>query len=609
VKKPLTIRRSLVISFAAVIMLLTAVLVGLTFVGASKRAEEQSRRLLGRSMGETNSRLEIFFQPALRLLEIGRAWGSKAMDDGGQAFIESASQGMNKIEQIQAIRFDELGSWTPADFEQQPIRWSRPRLLPGSSELGMTAVTPVESSDGEVRLIAVDVSLEAISRFTRGLEVTENALVLALVPRVPLSQQKEGEIPEGAVIGLPQDPRFQDPAVRRDAYLKRARDLGLDVWTDAIPPFLERGAAQASEPLRFQSDGDTWWGGFSSFPLDPEMPIQTGILIPERDLLGDHRLMRLYLVLGAALAFVVALWIATRMSRRAGQPIEALVEQTDRIRQGDFSPGEPIPSRLLEVQRLTEAHDEMRVGLESLMRIEHELKVARQIQQGTFPSEMPEVEGYALFGSSVPAEDTGGDSFDLMATEGGAVFMLADATGHGIGPALSVAHLHAMLRMAVRSGTDLAELVRHANAQLEEDLPGGRFITAWFGVLDAAGHELQCYSCGQGPVYHFHAAEGRFEEVESQSMPLGLFSFDVELPPPTPLAPGDLYIVLSDGFHEAAGADKELFEEQRVQDVIREHAARSPAEIVEALHVAVNAFTNDAPADDDRTCVIVKREA
>ena len=46
--------------------------------------------------------------------------------------------------------------------------------------------------------------------------------------------------------------------------------------------------------------------------------------------------------------------------------------------------------------------------------------------------------------------------------------MLADATGHGIGPALSVAHLHAMLRMAVRSGTDLAELVREGS--FREDL-------------------------------------------------------------------------------------------------------------------------------------------
>ena len=83
--KPLTIRRSLITSFAVVIMLLTGVLVGLTFVGAKQRAEEQSKRLLGRSMGETKSRLALFFQPAQRLLEIGRAWGPKAVDDGGNA--------------------------------------------------------------------------------------------------------------------------------------------------------------------------------------------------------------------------------------------------------------------------------------------------------------------------------------------------------------------------------------------------------------------------------------------------------------------------------------------------------------------------------------------
>ncbi len=608
--KPLTIRRSLITSFAIVIMLLTGVLVGLTFVGAKQRAEEQSKRLLGRSMGETKSRLALFFQPAQRLLEVGRAWGSKAVDDGGKAFVDSTATGVAQIPQVAGVRIEPLGAWKPTDFEKQTIRWTRPRKLEGTGELAMSAVTPVLGKDGKTQLIAVDVHLEAISKFTRTLDVTENARVIAMVPR-PAAEQVQGEIPQGAVIGLPRDGRYEDPKVRRDAYLKRARDLGLTVVDDAARPFLARGLARSEEPLRFESGGDAWWGAMSNYVLDPALPVMTAILIPERDLLGDHRLMRLYLVLGAALAFALALWIATRMSRRAGEPIEKLVEQTDRIRQGDFSKGSPIPSRLLEVQRLTEAHDEMREGLENLMRLEHELQVARQIQQGTFPTSMPAVEGYDLFGSSIPAEDTGGDTFDLMqadeALDGSAVLMLADATGHGIGPALSVAHLHAMLRMAVRSGTGLADLVRHANAQLEEDLPGGRFITAWFGILDAEKHELQCYSCGQGPVYHYHAAEDRFEEMGTQSPPMGIFGFDVDLPPPTPLAPGDMYIVLSDGFHEAAGPDKELFEEQRVQDVIREHKGEAPSEIVDALHAAVNKFTHHAPADDDRTCVIVKR--
>src|SRR5439155_20000463 len=98
------------------------------------------------------------------------------------------------------------------------------------------------------------------------------------------------------------------------------------------------------------------------------------------------------------------------------------------------------------------------------------------------------------------ADLTGGDTFDLAFTEQGGLVMLGDATGHGIGPALSVTQMQAMLRMAFRLAADLATAFIHVNNRLTEIRAEDRFITAFIGLLDPATHDLRFHSGGQGPV-------------------------------------------------------------------------------------------------------------
>ena len=225
----------------------------------------------------------------------------------------------------------------------------------------------------------------------------------------------------------------------------------------------------------------------------------------------------------------------------------------------------------------------------------------------------------------MPADKTGGDSYDLIAVrksdgDGSTnyeicrddpdvrVCMLADATGHGVGPALSVAQLRSMVRMAVRVMPSPDRLARHLNEQLRADLPSSRFISAWLGRLDPKAHVLRGFSAGQGPIWHYRAADDTFEVYGSQMPPFGLFPDPkIDSDVATELAPGDLFVVLSDGFHEALGPDGEMFDEPRVQAVISAYAQQGPQAILAALTDAVDAFTQGAPPDDDRTAIILQR--
>jgi serine phosphatase RsbU (regulator of sigma subunit) len=376
-------------------------------------------------------------------------------------------------------------------------------------------------------------------------------------------------------------------------------------------------------PVRLVSDGEAWWGQITPFQLSSEHKLLIGVAVGEKAILGRLQTQR-YWVIGITLTVLaLAIWRTAQMARGYSRPVEELVQESVRISTGDLEPGPVIRTRISEVHQLTEAHDQMRTGLKTLLKLEGDLQVARQIQQSTLPERLPDLKGIDLDAWSEPADETGGDTYDVIGFKAGsdgqevqltdndptgAVLMLADATGHGIGPALSVTQLRAMLRMAVRLDADFTDLITNVNQQLTADLPTGRFITAWFGQLNTADYTLSTFSTGQAPLLRYIARREAFEVLDSNAVPLGLFpGIKVEPPAPVELEPGDLYIVLSDGLFEAKNPQEEEQGTERICDVIRHHSHEPAAAIRQHIRAATDEFTQGAPPDDDRTIIIIKR--
>src|SRR6266576_3163883 len=193
-------------------------------------------------------------------------------------------------------------------------------------------------------------------------------------------------------------------------------------------------------------------------------------------------------------------------------------------------------------------------------KMRQELETARVVQMSTLPASMPLLAGYDMYGTFKPAELTGGDTFDLSILDQGLLAVLADATGHGIAPALSVTQMHAMLRMAFRLGADLETAFMQVNNQLADILPDDRFVTAFIGLLDPSTHQLRFHSGGQGPILHFRAASGTCASHKPTSFPLGAMRLP-SLPAAMTLdmRPGDILLLLSDGIYEYRNAHNEDF--------------------------------------------------
>jgi len=232
------------------------------------------------------------------------------------------------------------------------------------------------------------------------------------------------------------------------------------------------------------------------------------------------------------------------------------------------------------------------------------------VQMSTLPATMPVLAGYDMHATFLPAEQTGGDTYDLSLIRQGLLVLLGDATGHGIAPALSVTQMQAMLRMAFQLGADLETAFREVNDRLAETLPDGRFITAFIGLLDAAVHRLRFLSAGQAPVLLWRAATGRCEIHGPTSFPLGAMPIRRLRPPiEIDLAPGDLLALLSDGVYEYEAADGRQFGRERVEQLLAEHRRADTAALGKSLLDALKAFAQGEPQEDDITMVLLRREA
>jgi serine phosphatase RsbU (regulator of sigma subunit) len=672
-------RTSLLWNLVLIIILLSGAILLTTFMSASRKLAELSGSMTNQTLDQTESRLDEFFQPVMQGLQIARVWGQAgvldiddpdAMNDlfvplmnrcpqvssllianehGGELMLLRTAEGwQNRLTPPDgATARIVIRTWTdaqpepasePVELDYDPRRrpwfigamalreqqqetlavgevdsaglmhWTKPYTFFTTKEPGITASVSYETVDGVVWIIGFDVLLRDISEFTTRLRVGEHGKVVILT--------------DGQVIGLPRDPYYEDEAHRAADLLKPPDQIATRLAADATAAFASH-APDHRGPIHFRSGGQQWWGAWREYALSADRMLITAVVVPRADLIGDLSRVRVPIVIITLVFIGLATWQAHRLARRYGEPMQQLAEESDRISRLDLEGGKLIESEISEVNRLAHAQERMRGSLQALLKLERDLQLARQIQQSTFPEQLPRVRGFEIDAVSSPAEETGGDTYDvvglriadagepIMLSAGDAdhvVLLLADATGHGVGPALSVTQVRAMLRMAVRINEPLASIARHMNDQLRADLPTGRFITAWMGELSAADRTLTSLSAGQGPLLWFSAERRLVKVIETDCPPLGILD-DLEVPRTEPirLDPGDVFAVISDGFFEAMNREGAQFGVDRVIEVIQRHQRDSARRILAALRDAVEQFAGGEPAGDDRTVIVIKR--
>jgi len=241
--------------------------------------------------------------------------------------------------------------------------------------------------------------------------------------------------------------------------------------------------------------------------------------------------------------------------------------------------------------------------------LQHDLEVARSIQQSLLPKSMPQVPGFDIAAWNKPAEETGGDYYDWQALpDGRIVVALADVTGHGIGPALLAAICRAYSRATFGQHKDFLASMGRINAAIAADVVGGRFVTFVAAIVGPANAQVELLSAGQAPLFIYWLRQDRFDKMEAHGPPLGISSELLSDPPQVlPLEPGDLLVLATDGFFEWQNGAGEQFRGERLEESVRANRQRSAAAIIASLYEDVLRFAGGTKQKDDLTAMVIKR--
>jgi len=231
-------------------------------------------------------------------------------------------------------------------------------------------------------------------------------------------------------------------------------------------------------------------------------------------------------------------------------------------------------------------------------RFEHEMEIAREVQRRLFPQAVPRTANAEFAARCIQARSVGGDYYDFLPLGPGRVgLVIADISGKGVHAALRMANLQAHLRsQAGVAPEDPLRVLRQVNRMLCESTDAGHFATLFLGVYADHSRRLTYINCGHNPPVCVRA-DGTVEMLEATATVIGAFeNWECSLGR-TQLAPGDVLVAYSDGITEAAG-DAGQFGEERLVEVVREHALRTPDEILAGILDRVSAFSGGSQSDD-----------
>lgn len=241
--------------------------------------------------------------------------------------------------------------------------------------------------------------------------------------------------------------------------------------------------------------------------------------------------------------------------------------------------------------------------------VEHELEVARRVQQDLLPKG-PLVAGQVqVSGTNLPCFAVGGDYFDYFTMgDGRLAIAIGDVAGKGVSAALLMSKLQAILRGETSHAASVSEVPERANRLLMEAMKGSsKFVTFFFSVLDPRSRELRYSNAGHNPPLLLRA-DGTVLPLTEGGLLLGIFSHAQYEEAVIELEPGDVLVLFTDGVTEAEDRRKAQYGEDRLVHVLRESRGESAREIGDRICQEVLKFSKGLQMADDLTVVVVKVE-
>lgn len=239
-------------------------------------------------------------------------------------------------------------------------------------------------------------------------------------------------------------------------------------------------------------------------------------------------------------------------------------------------------------------------------RLEHELNLAREIQQGLLPRRKPQLPGYEVEAVWQSAREMAGDFYDYFnLNEQSFGVVIADVSDKGAPSALFMAVARSMIRAYAFAGLPPRETLSQTNDLILDDAESGMFVTVYHSVFYADGQSVHI-NAGHNPPVLFHSRTGKAALMSQGGRAIGWFPHNPLSEVELRLEPGDVIVYYTDGLTDAENPNKENFGEARLCRVVEEAAGQSASDVLHHILHAVERFGQGIAPFDDLTLMVVR---
>lgn len=239
-------------------------------------------------------------------------------------------------------------------------------------------------------------------------------------------------------------------------------------------------------------------------------------------------------------------------------------------------------------------------------KLEHEMKIARDIQLSLLPQGLPRLDRYDLSVIYEPIQEVGGDYYDILPMKKNVQpLVLADVEGKGLAAALLAASCQAIFHsMNELYLFKAARFIGKANAFIHEITRGSRFITLFWMLLNDGLPSLTYVNAGHNAP--FLVSGDTVQRLDTGGLLIGFSDSSVYQEKTLPLRSGDVICAFTDGVSEAQNPAGDEFGEKAIGDFIRAHRRLPAAELSDGLYKKIKSFSRNTKFRDDFTIMIVK---
>ncbi len=507
-----------------------------------------------------------------------------------------------------SIKYENLGTkeynyflwdWYQIPRELKTSLWSEPYYDEGGGNIIMSTYSvPIMEADNVIGIVTIDISLEWLKQVMSELRFFESGYAFLLSRN-------------GTIITHPRKEYIMNESIFSLAEgnnMPQLREIG-------------RSMIEGKSGFTIYKSILTEKKGLLFFAPIPSTGWSLAIVIPQDELYADlYRLNRDLAVIGVMGIFLLILLIIF-IAERITNPLCRLARTSREIGAGKFDVLLPTLKSKDEIGQLNESFKAMQKALKDYIenlrvttaekeKIESEVKIARDIQQGILPNifpPFPERKDIDVFATLDPARDVGGDLYDFFfMDEDHLCFAIGDVSGKGIPASLFMAITRTLFRAKGGVFNDSEEIASEMNKELCRDNENAMFVTFFLGIIELSTGKLFYCNAGHNYPYMISANKKPSQLKETHGIPLGLF-VDIDYNSSViQMNKGDILVLYTDGVNEAFNLQEEAYGDERLEAALEVCANKDLKGMIKCLYGDIKKHTGHAEQSDDITLLVLK---